>query len=125
MTSITPLTSPQLGKWWRSWSLPFHLAYMAENGQQAKTTKHTCIIPIEELNQTQFPTPSAWLLLNGLRGRCMNYQLDIIPTYSEAGNVITVIISSPTEDPIRQEELIDALREYALYLEGIEEEARN
>jgi len=55
----------------------------------------------------------------------MNYTLDIMPTFAEDGSVITVIISSPEKKPISEDELADALYEYAHYLVDKEPETKN
>ena len=43
----------------------------------------------------------------------MNYELEIVPTYSEHGHVVTVIVRASDGGFITQDQLADALREYA------------
>lgn len=55
----------------------------------------------------------------------MNYDITILPTYSEDGSVVTVIFTNGVAAPIRRGELIDALKEYIRYLEVMSESEAN
>jgi hypothetical protein len=55
----------------------------------------------------------------------MNKMLDILPTYAEDRSVIVIIISSPEKKPISDEELADAMFEYARFIDYKSEDLKN
>jgi hypothetical protein len=48
-------------------------------------------------------------------------EINILPLYSEYGNVWAILIDNPSSEPLSKQDVADALREYAYILETQEE----